>query len=1018
MPPPGSAAAATVVTPNDAADNMLFSKWQSMTRTLAHYELGEQIGEGTYGQVYRGVCKDSGQVVALKKMRLHHGGYWGMPLQLVREIKILKRLHHPNLLSLQEVVTSKGVEHLDPDDPPLPKHDPNSSKNKKALSKSSSKAMSETESKQAAAREAYKGNLFLVLEYVTHDLTGLIDVGYAFAPVQIKCIVRQLLEALAYMHQQKYLHRDIKSSNILLDNNFRLKLADFGLARSTEPPLLSQLQPETTAAGGDMTNKVITLWYRPPEILAGAVQYGPAVDVWSAGCILAELCLGKPLFAGKTELDQWNRIVDTVGTPTANCWQHLQSLRAVPSTKRSSDLATVTIDLTKPPKPSRLPTKYQHKIPAAALTLLEKLLEWDPRKRLTCAHALESRYFWTAPVAPDDPAALGTVLEPGIHFHEFQTKKVRKQAKAAAEQARDAMLEQGASPEAAKAQLDAVYQQWMQQVAQHGLAPPPQQQQREFKSAVEAAEAPRRKEESQPPGGGRHGSKGDGGSRQEINKRDGHPMGDNDDEQRRKRRRGTDEEPTRRDRDARMEDIIARERGGRPSDERDQRMGDRGRGGLRHNERRGDEKDESMGDRGWQGPRHSERPGGIDHRMEDRGREGPRRGDRVDHRMAVWGREGPRQNDRRPDEIDHRMREGGREGPGRHDRSFDEMDHMMGNRGREGPRSHNSMDRRMGDREREGPRRNDRRPNEMDHRTRDQDRGPNEMDRRMRDQDRGWEGPRRPVAANYRMGDQDRHSEGIRSGGLHPDKAGHRMEGQGRGRDEHRNEDRRSDGMADRGEMARRNERPPSGKDDLVEGAQRERERDSRNEAVREGEEKRRKRDRSSERGSKGHRRHRSKEKRRSRSDRKGERRDRDHRDRHRDRESERHRDREQGSERSRDSGRGSERHRDSERGSASRRHRDPDRHRDRHRDRDRERGNDRGMGLDEPNYYGPGDDGRHDGPGPMPANRDGPPTGDHYGPPDASRRGGARGGGKDGGRYHDRPRDRHRGQGGGRDRR
>mmetsp|Transcript_3647 Transcript_3647/g.6452 ORF Transcript_3647/g.6452 Transcript_3647/m.6452 type:complete len:221 (+) Transcript_3647:274-936(+) len=94
----------------------------------------------------------------------------------------------------------------------------------------------------ADARESYKGNLFLVLEYVSHDLTGLLDVAYKFGEREIKCIFRQLLEALRYMHDQKYVHRDIKSSNILIDRNFRLKLADFGLARSIEPPLLDKLQ--------------------------------------------------------------------------------------------------------------------------------------------------------------------------------------------------------------------------------------------------------------------------------------------------------------------------------------------------------------------------------------------------------------------------------------------------------------------------------------------------------------------------------------------------------------------------------------------------------------------------------------------------------------------------------------------------------------------------------------------------------------------------------------------------------
>jgi serine/threonine protein kinase len=198
--------------------------WTNMTRTIAHYERIEQIGEGTYGQVYRARCKDTNQIVALKKIRVHHGGYWGMPPTVIREIKILKRLRHPNLVQMVEVVSSKGVEHLDEDDELDEKH--KNSKNDRIVD----------------AREGFKGNLFLVLEYVSHDLTGLMDVAYRFTEVQVKCIFKQLLEALCYMHEHKYIHRDIKSSNILIDHNFRVKLADFGLARSIEPPILDKIQ--------------------------------------------------------------------------------------------------------------------------------------------------------------------------------------------------------------------------------------------------------------------------------------------------------------------------------------------------------------------------------------------------------------------------------------------------------------------------------------------------------------------------------------------------------------------------------------------------------------------------------------------------------------------------------------------------------------------------------------------------------------------------------------------------------
>lgn len=226
--------------------------WWEMTRTLAHYERIEQIGEGTYGQVYKARCKDTDQIVALKKIRLHHAGHWGVPPTVIREIKILKRLRHPNLVQMIEVVSSKGVEYLDQDDEPR-----RTSSSKKNMSSDdivggddsgsatggrdgSSSNKNKKKDRLVDAREGYKGNLFIVLEYVSHDLTGLMDVGYEFTPLQIKSIFQQLLQALQYMHANRYVHRDIKSSNILIDSNFRCKLADFGLSRSIEPPILDR----------------------------------------------------------------------------------------------------------------------------------------------------------------------------------------------------------------------------------------------------------------------------------------------------------------------------------------------------------------------------------------------------------------------------------------------------------------------------------------------------------------------------------------------------------------------------------------------------------------------------------------------------------------------------------------------------------------------------------------------------------------------------------------------------------
>jgi cyclin-dependent kinase 12/13 len=501
---PSSASGAEVITPETTESNLLmmnrshdvFSSpqpWQHMTRTIAHYERLEQIGLGTYGQVYRAICKDTGRMVAMKKMRImstaggagKSGGgpvSTGMPLQLIREIKILKQLQHPNLLQMIEVVTSKGVEHLDPEDPIPPS---SSSEKNKDKSDTNEDAENDERYKAAMERERFKGNLFLVLEYMTHDLTGLMDVAYQFTPVQMKCIMSQLFQALKFMHENKYVHRDIKSSNILLDSFFRLKLADFGLARSLEPPLLDQMESSSTTISSsysntqqDLTNKVITLWYRPPEILLGTVRYGCAVDVWSAGCILAELWTGKPLATGKTELDQLKLLADLTGTPDNETWDYLMSLK-----KSRSLLPTITSTATEwsgsGQRPSKLQEKYGPKsskkanrqIPESALNLLEKLLEWDPRKRLTAANALQNRYFWTQPVAPENPAELGRIdVAVDGHFHEFQTKQKRKQAKTHAEQVREQALRDGATAEAASELFDETYKGIMKQIAQKGIS--------------------------------------------------------------------------------------------------------------------------------------------------------------------------------------------------------------------------------------------------------------------------------------------------------------------------------------------------------------------------------------------------------------------------------------------------------------------------------------------------------------------------------------------------------------------
>eukprot|EP01126_Amoeba_proteus_P057518 TRINITY_DN7323_c0_g1_i2.p1 TRINITY_DN7323_c0_g1~~TRINITY_DN7323_c0_g1_i2.p1 ORF type:complete len:167 (-),score=40.84 TRINITY_DN7323_c0_g1_i2:214-714(-) len=163
-----------------------------------------------------------------------------------------------------------------------------------------------------------------------HDLSGLLKSPCApqLRQDQAKCYMKQLLEGLHYMHKNNILHRDIKAANLLVNNQGILKLADFGLAR-----------PMTSTANHKYTNKVITLWYRPPELLLGTQQYGPSVDMWSTGCILAELLEKRALFEGdcreRTELQQLELIWEIVGTPNDENWPQAKTLRSYVEPKKT-----------------------------------------------------------------------------------------------------------------------------------------------------------------------------------------------------------------------------------------------------------------------------------------------------------------------------------------------------------------------------------------------------------------------------------------------------------------------------------------------------------------------------------------------------------------------------------------------------------------------------------------------------------------------------------------------------------
>ncbi|XP_068660763.1 probable serine/threonine-protein kinase At1g54610 [Aristolochia californica] len=293
------------------------------------FEKLDKIGQGTYSNVYKARDTLTGKIVALKKVRFDNLEPESVKF-MAREILILRRLDHPNIVKLEGLVTSR-----------------------------------------------MSCSLYLVFEYMEHDLAGLAaSPGIKFTEPQVKCYMHQLLSGLEHCHNQGVLHRDIKGSNLLLDNGGILKIADFGLASFFDP---NHKQP--------MTSRVVTLWYRPPELLLGATDYGVGVDLWSAGCILAELLAGKPIMPGRTEVEQLHKIFKLCGSPTEEYW-------------KKSKLPHATIF--KPQQPyKRCIAETFKDFPSSSLPLIETLLAIDPAERKTASDALTSEFFTTKPYACD-----------------------------------------------------------------------------------------------------------------------------------------------------------------------------------------------------------------------------------------------------------------------------------------------------------------------------------------------------------------------------------------------------------------------------------------------------------------------------------------------------------------------------------------------------------------------------------------------------------------------------------------
>lgn len=334
-------------------------------RSANNFEKLVEVGEGTYGNVYK--CRDrvNKEILAMKKIKMDREKE-GFPITALREIKLLKQMDHPNIIKLKEIITSRASDDRNP------------------------------------------GNVYLLFEYMEHDLEGLLNnkqpkIDYTVP--QLKCFMIQMLRAIEYLHSKKIVHRDLKCANLLVNNKGSLKLADFGLARSL-----------TGNPGDTYTNRVITLWYRPPELLLGANQYSFEIDMWSAGCIIGEILASQPMFPEPEEQKMLQKIYSVCGTFNEETWPEGFNLpyyeRWGPKERYERNLVGKYSDRNAYPNFDKW-----------SIDLIDKLLQFDPKKRPTATEALAHPYFHSEPL-PCDPSELPQI---SVELHECIIKKQRRE---------------------------------------------------------------------------------------------------------------------------------------------------------------------------------------------------------------------------------------------------------------------------------------------------------------------------------------------------------------------------------------------------------------------------------------------------------------------------------------------------------------------------------------------------------------------------------------------------------------
>jgi cell division cycle 2-like protein len=320
-------------------------------RHVSEFETLNAIEEGSYGWVSRARETSSGEIVALKRLKMDNNND-GFPITALREIQTLKASRHRHIVDLREVIVGDSL-----------------------------------------------SDVYLVMEFLEHDLKTLQEnMQDPFMLSEIKTLMLQITSAMGYLHTNWILHRDLKTSNILMNNRGEIKLADFGMARyfGDPPPL-------------NMTQLVVTLWYRAPELLLGAEKYNEAIDIWSLGCVFGELLKNEPILQGKNEVDELAKIFALRGVPDEKSWPRFRQLPNARSLKL--------------PKTGAKGSKIRDTFPdlsGLGARLLQDLLALNPNQRPDAAEVLEHPWF------QEDPRPKSTAMFPTFPSKAGQERRRRR----------------------------------------------------------------------------------------------------------------------------------------------------------------------------------------------------------------------------------------------------------------------------------------------------------------------------------------------------------------------------------------------------------------------------------------------------------------------------------------------------------------------------------------------------------------------------------------------------------------